>query len=317
MEFVNLISFFIMFGTKLAWWKMSRQVNFKFVVGDTAYHEDLEYVAGLYEFALYWAALCTVLCFLQVLKYLSLNPRLHVLTKAISAAQQNIVGVLALFFVVVFAFSLCGNALFGAGVADFRNLEVSFSALMRTLIGDAPYDDMKAENYFLAGVFFWAYLVLCLFLLLNFIMAVIGNGFNEENDKLVANDLYEQVAGFLQIVVRGLKRFFTHPIDFFVQWWEARKLRLRKGGKVRIGLRGGTEVPATAATKRCGPVRIRADVCGRTRGVLRQSQHHAGRACATHRKIGRWWTENRLPHERICGGLLVGERNTVSSVRRQ
>jgi len=44
---------------------------------------------------------------------------------------------------------------------------------MRMLLGDFDYPSLRRENRVLAGLFFWSFSVLCLFLLLNFIIAII------------------------------------------------------------------------------------------------------------------------------------------------
>lgn len=44
------------------------------------------------------------------------------------------------------------------------------------LIGDFDYDSMWMENRWLTPLFFWSFVVLALFLLLNFIIGILADG---------------------------------------------------------------------------------------------------------------------------------------------
>jgi hypothetical protein len=123
------------------------------------------------------SAITTVLTFLKLLKYVRLNDRLNVLTRTLAAAQQNLIGVIFLFIYVVWGFALVGYLLYGGGLYTFRSLSASYVSLLRLLLGDNDYQSMSLENRGATLVFFWLYNTMCLFILLNFLVAVISDAF--------------------------------------------------------------------------------------------------------------------------------------------
>lgn len=211
LELINLIIFIVMLAFRFAWWAKCIDLDFQLPAGRAGFNEDLHFIAALYDMSIFLNGVNTVIIFIKVLKFAPLNRRLRIVTRSIVRAQQNIVGLMILFVVVLLAFAITAMSLFGTGMEDYRNLEVSFSTLMRTVIGDFDYDAMREENLFLAGIFFWAYMLLALFLLLNFIIAVIGNAFGQESADLVAEPLDAQIAGFFKDVKRQLARFVRSP----------------------------------------------------------------------------------------------------------
>jgi hypothetical protein len=153
------------------------------------------------------------------------------LTRALARAQQDLIGLLVLFVTVLLAYSITANALFGSGLEEYRNLEVSFSSLMRMLLGDVDYYELRAENYVLAGIFFWSYMLVAVFLLLNFIIAVIGNSFDEEKAGTKSLGLYDQIADFINMLTTNVVRFFRNPCFYLKEQRAQAKEEYAKGGK--------------------------------------------------------------------------------------
>ena len=211
LEMFNLGIFFIMFIIRFVWWGQSAKESFRLVPGSTAYPGGLEYVAALYVTQLRLNSINTVLIFLQVLKYTSLSSGLSVVTRSIYNASKNIVGLLSIFVIVLLAYSIAGNTLFGGRMYQFRDISTSFSTNMRMLIGDSDFDSMQAVDMYLAGLYYWSFLILGLFLLLNFIIAVIGDAFDCEAAEIGDVSVYEELSIIAGAVVRSIRRFVRDP----------------------------------------------------------------------------------------------------------
>ncbi|CUG90358.1 cation channel protein, putative [Bodo saltans] len=187
-EAANLVALFVVFVIRFIWWSESDSVAERISIGSSYTYssnadlletsEKLEYMASLYRLHTELNAINTVLFFLLILKYTSLHPTLERVTIAMRLAQQSIVGLFAVFVAVLLAFAICGNALFGSHLGDYRSIDWSFSSLMRMLLGDTDFAAMQDVNRVLAGLFYWAFLILGLFISLNFIMAVIAEALN-------------------------------------------------------------------------------------------------------------------------------------------
>ena len=194
LELTNLICFIAMFIIRWSWWSVSNSAanNLALPFPD-GYPPYLDRLQVLYESQVYGGAVNTILIFLKLLKYVRLNSKLNVLTRTLAACQQSILGILVLFITVIFGYAITGWSLFGVNIRGFRSLGVSMSSLVRMLVGDIDYEAMRNENRFLAGAFFWTFIILALFLLLNFLIAVITESFAQTSGKAFSQPFDEVV----------------------------------------------------------------------------------------------------------------------------
>ena len=222
LELVNMVTFLVVFGFRFSWMSVSDKADSLRLPMANRYPENLDRLMVLFEAQVYGNSVNTMFVFLKLLKYVRLNPRLNVLPRTIAACQQSIVGVLVLFFTIILGYAITGWTLFGVNVERFRNLGVSISSLTRMLVGDIDYEELRNENRFLAGAFFWSYMILALFLLLNFLIAIISESF-------------AQVSG---------KAFSTPFEELLLRWWQNFRAYMRPSNLARLcgnSLRGKDE----------------------------------------------------------------------------
>jgi len=177
MEFFNLLFFHIMFFYRWVWMSASNALAKDEILEGSEFPEELESLQDNFKFQIWFNAVNTILTFLKLLKYVRLNDRLNILTRTLDATSQSLSGVLILFVYVVTAFAIGANSLYGNNLFTFRSLDASYVSLLRTLLGDFDYAAMSIENREVTVAFFWAFNILCLFILLNFLVAVISDGF--------------------------------------------------------------------------------------------------------------------------------------------
>ncbi len=182
MELANLTIFIVMYGYLWTWVNLGQQADLSTILLQSKFSDDLQKILILYETMIWYNAVNTILTFLKLLKYVRLNDRLNILTRTLAVAQQSLIGVLVLFVYIVFGFCITGNHLYGIGIYRFRSLAASYISLLRQLIGDIVYDEMSQENRIGTIVFSWSFQILCLFILLNFLVAVISDGFREVSE---------------------------------------------------------------------------------------------------------------------------------------
>jgi len=177
MELGNLITFLVVFIFKYIWWGYSvqtTQVTFPFAPD---YPSELDKLQSLYQAQIFANAVNTVITFLKFLKYVRLNSKLNLLTRTISLAKTQLMSTLILFMYFVFSYTLSGYALYGSQLSEFRTIGFAISALSRMLLGDFDYEEMKEENRVLTAFFFWSYVLLTFFIMLQFIIAILGTNF--------------------------------------------------------------------------------------------------------------------------------------------
>ena len=206
LELTNLITFMVVFGFRFVWWAESERIKIKLPAPDV--YPSLDKVLNIGSSQNIANAVNMVITFLKFLKYVRLNSKLNLLTKTLSKSKEELMCCLLIFVYIVFAFSLTGNALFGANIWDYRTVGISYSSLLRMLLGDYDFESLKRENRFLAGIFFWAFVVLALFLMLNFLVAILTNNLSLLTIQGTGSEIPfdEQMAQF----VFKLKRSF-HP----------------------------------------------------------------------------------------------------------
>ena len=181
LEFTNISILLVVIVLKIMWITLCIKTDLKLdtLIFSDVYPVRLEDILNLYIFQVYLNSVNTVLTFLKVLKFFRLNDRLNVLTRTLAESQDSILGVLLIFLLVVTAFAMTGHGLFGLGVWAFRSVDASFSTLLQMLVGQFDYSAMKNENRILAGMFFWSYIILAQFCLLNFLIGVLMEAFAE------------------------------------------------------------------------------------------------------------------------------------------
>eukprot|EP00754_Rhynchopus_humris_P014414 Rhum_TRINITY_DN14386_c0_g1::Rhum_TRINITY_DN14386_c0_g1_i1::g.84011::m.84011/K04990/PKD2L1; polycystin 2L1 len=178
LEFANLVCFFFVFVVEFLWIAESNKKSVRFPYPDE-YPVDLDWLLNIYMLKVNANAVNMIITFLKFLKYVRLNARLNVLSATIACKAWDLLGCLLIFVYFVFAYSLTANALFGATLHDYRTIAESYSTLMRMLLGDFDFESLRQESIYLAAVFFWSFIVIALFLLLNFVVAILSEGFAE------------------------------------------------------------------------------------------------------------------------------------------
>lgn len=197
LELANLICFLVVFGVRFAWMSKSTSSNIKFPFA-SQYPDHLDTLQSLYNTQVLANSVNTLLTFLKALKYVRLNAQLGVLTRTLAICQQSIAGVLVLFLLIVTAYAVAGWALWGINMEEYSTLGFSVSASMRLLIGDSDYHFMRQQNRFLATAYFWSFLILGLFLLLNFIIAILSDSFAKISGRAFTQTMEELLLRYYQ-----------------------------------------------------------------------------------------------------------------------
>ena len=204
LEFINISIFMSVFAMRWVWWDVSTKVDGGSIPA-VGYPKDLDYLKDLYLSQVYLNSSNIVLSFLKVLKFCQLNDKLNILTVTMGKSKDKVVGVLLLFAWSVLAYAIAGHTLFGGALYGFRNVNASYSTLLRMLLGDFDYEALRRENRFLAGAFFWTYCILALFLLLNFIIAIISEAFSEASSEVVEVPFHISIMRFKVAFARFIK----------------------------------------------------------------------------------------------------------------
>eukprot|EP00756_Hemistasia_phaeocysticola_P004155 Hpha_TRINITY_DN12660_c0_g1::TRINITY_DN12660_c0_g1_i1::g.49706::m.49706 len=191
-EFMNLGTFFATFVFRCIWWALSIRYDEDVVIPSDIndYPYRLERLREVWLAQVYSNSVNLVLTFLKVLRFVALNDRLNILTRTISHSQSNIFGCLVLFVWTTTTYAITGHAIYGGALFDYRTISASMSAVWRIVgIGDFDYEELRQEQKEMTPIYFWTANIICLFILLNFIIAVLSDSFTEVSKESANVDL--------------------------------------------------------------------------------------------------------------------------------
>ena len=146
----------------------------------TVFNEELFFLRNLRLSQEEVHAAAVILLFIRLVSLSSIHPRLHLISRTLLRAADQLLGVLVLTVTICLAYALSGTLLFGANVNEFRNLSYAFSSLVRSIFGKFDYDALRIANRPLVFVYFWSFVLISLFTLLNFFGAVMALAYEYE-----------------------------------------------------------------------------------------------------------------------------------------
>ena len=203
-DITNLICMIVNSALYVAWVLTSLHTVIDFNRSQK-YPDLLEVIEYVYNTQVYCNSVNVILIFIKTLKYVRINDRLNILTRTFSHAQNNLLSLLALWIFIHIGFSLCGMQLFGASLFDYYNFNTAFSTLLFALLGKNNIEEMQRHQPILTHVFFWTFYIFENFMLLNFFVAILSDGFTKMSESVALAPLDVAVLRFLDEVLFTLR----------------------------------------------------------------------------------------------------------------
>ncbi|KAJ9455627.1 Polycystin-2 [Diplonema papillatum] len=124
-------------------------------------------------------AICLVISWLRIFRFLQHVPQLNMLTETMKHAATGVARLSIIFAYCVAAYSIAGSVVFGPELRDFQTPSHAASALLRMFFmeHETNYERMRTMQPFWAPVYMISFLMLCYFMLLNMVLAVIVSSF--------------------------------------------------------------------------------------------------------------------------------------------
>eukprot|EP01064_Diplonema_japonicum_P029974 TRINITY_DN4972_c0_g2_i1.p1 TRINITY_DN4972_c0_g2~~TRINITY_DN4972_c0_g2_i1.p1 ORF type:complete len:2244 (+),score=590.18 TRINITY_DN4972_c0_g2_i1:67-6798(+) len=176
-DFVNLSLFLVAWAIRFYW--MSLSFTSTSVLTLDWYPKDWETVGELVVILSHIDAVNALLTFLKVFYFLRLNSQLNLLTKTIGMAKAELMGIVFIFLIVFIGFALMAFVAFGTILQGYRDFSTTVSSLLRMLLGDFDYHELKEQRRVFAPILFTVFNILANFLLLNMVIAVLNQAFAE------------------------------------------------------------------------------------------------------------------------------------------
>jgi hypothetical protein len=139
----------------------------------------------------------------RTLKLLDFQPRLGLVTRTIAKASQDLLHFGLIFMFVFFAYASMGHLTFGSAVTEFSTLGKSCMVCMSILLGDIDVQtDLYRSNYIAASFFFWTFVFIAFFILINMLLAILVDAYvavkdEAEGNRTVPQDCYHMFSSML------------------------------------------------------------------------------------------------------------------------
>ena len=112
----------------------------------------------------------TVLMACQLIKALDFHPRVGIVSRTIANAKEDLLYFCVIFLLLLFLYAWLGTLLYGNTREEFADVSASSITMLQALCGMYE-DDSEAEP--VNVLFYWSYMLISFFLLLNFLLAII------------------------------------------------------------------------------------------------------------------------------------------------
>ncbi|GJP56723.1 hypothetical protein CLOM_g15776 [Closterium sp. NIES-68] len=150
----------------------------------------------------------------RLLKFMDFQPYLGVITRSLALATPSLLHFFLLSFAVFFCFSMYGYLVFGGAIEQFSTVLESMFSCFLLLLNDnsSAYFFQRLESWDLiaAMLFFFMFIVFMVFILLNFLIAIIVDAFMSVKD---AN-----------VVATSIAADLTHIFKYRWNCWRGRYL---------------------------------------------------------------------------------------------
>jgi hypothetical protein len=122
-----------------------------------------------------------ILTVLRMLKFLDFQKRLGVVTRTIQSATMDLFHFAILFLIVVGGYTVLGFVVFGSALDEFSSFSKSFETCFQLLMGEIAVSNplFSHVNQTTAFLFYYSYLVIVYFILLNVLLAIIVDAYVE------------------------------------------------------------------------------------------------------------------------------------------
>ncbi|ETK80309.1 hypothetical protein F441_14240 [Phytophthora nicotianae CJ01A1] len=192
--------------------------------------ESFEHIANLTVLIRLLATAAVFVLGLRVLNTFRDHVGLSILTRTIASAVRSFRTFSVIFVVIFVAFASTGTVLFGNSVEQFSSLLNSTKTCVNMLFNNFDVKTIDQIDY--SVTFYWSYMSLMTFVLLNIVLAIVVDAYKEEKDKKDKSKcwVFHRV---LDHVIRHWLAPVRHVLAFFLCCKPSRRYSVVFWGRIR------------------------------------------------------------------------------------
>ncbi|XP_072050225.1 polycystin-1-like protein 2 [Amphiura filiformis] len=159
---------------------------------DTSHSWDefvsFQHAANVANAFIYLFAFLVIISTIKFLHLMRLNPRMYLLTTAMSLSAAELVAFSILLFMYLCSFTVLANLLFGSYLYNYYNYKQAFASLFNVLLGDIEYEELLDVNGYVAPIIVLTYQAIATYLFVNLFIAAL----NEAMIQVRRNPVYSE-----------------------------------------------------------------------------------------------------------------------------
>ncbi|KAK3737773.1 hypothetical protein QZH41_012212 [Actinostola sp. cb2023] len=148
---------------------------------------SFQYVAFLDEWVSATCSLAVFFSFLKFLRLLRFNRRMALLTQTLKQASKPLFYFFIYFSIIFLAYALFGFSIFSMSDKNYASFQRTIVTLFGMTLGEFDFHALMQANRIFGPLYFFSYVVLILFILMNVFLSIIVDTFNE-----VSRDVLKQ-----------------------------------------------------------------------------------------------------------------------------
>ncbi|XP_074551429.1 polycystin-1-like protein 2 [Halichoeres trimaculatus] len=174
----------------------------------TYYQNHKDQFPSFYETAAADSTLQYLIAFLVLLSTIKmwhlfrLNPKMNLISATLTRAWNDISGFLLIIVIMVLAYSLSSNVIYGWKLSRYRTLTDALLTIISLQIGVFNYDEVLNSSPWLGGILFGSCIIFMSYVVLNLLISVILVAFNQEQ-------IHHKPSDEEEIVDLMLKKIFS------------------------------------------------------------------------------------------------------------
>ena len=135
-------------------------------------------------------------CWLKIFKYISFNRTMVQLQCTLGRCAPDVLAFLFMFQIIFMAFAQFAYLIFGAKLDYFSTVIDSAFTLMRAMLGDFDFPALQGAHYFFGPMFFFMYIFIVFFILLNMFLAIINDTYSEVKAEMEESKVQFEISDF-------------------------------------------------------------------------------------------------------------------------
>ena len=159
-------------------------------------------------------ALMSFLSVVRFLKYLNGIEQISFMWRVVGSAKVDLLAFATVFLLLLGAFALLCQKLWGSSERNFHNLPTAFLSLLRMTVGtlDFDYSVMKENESFFAPVFLTLFMFIMMLISINFFIAILTESYSKKKEqvsKYIAYKKAEKQMGMMSSNITRISPSFT------------------------------------------------------------------------------------------------------------